>query len=147
MAPEYAMEGVFSTKSDVYSFGVLLLEVVTGIRRNSISQTMGFPSLTVYSWNMWKEAKTEELLDSCIINTSPVEVLLCVHVALLCVQENPDDRPLMSSVVFILENRITTLTTPSRPAYFARRSAEMANIRNDIRTSTNSFTVTEIEGR
>ena len=48
MAPEYAMEGVFSTKSDVYSFGVLLLEVVTGIRRNCNSQTMGFPSLTVY---------------------------------------------------------------------------------------------------
>ena len=48
MAPEYAMEGVFSTKSDVYSFGVLLLEVVTGIRRNSISQMMGYPSLTVY---------------------------------------------------------------------------------------------------
>jgi serine/threonine protein kinase len=48
MAPEYAMEGMFSTKSDVYSFGVLLLEVVTGIRRNSDIQTMGFPSLTVY---------------------------------------------------------------------------------------------------
>uniref|UniRef100_A0A8R7UIK1 Protein kinase domain-containing protein n=2 Tax=Triticum urartu TaxID=4572 RepID=A0A8R7UIK1_TRIUA len=48
MAPEYAMEGFFSTKSDVYSFGVLLLEVVTGIRRNCNSQTMGFPSLTVY---------------------------------------------------------------------------------------------------
>ncbi|XP_048527876.1 G-type lectin S-receptor-like serine/threonine-protein kinase RKS1 [Triticum urartu] len=62
MAPEYAMEGFFSTKSDVYSFGVLLLEVVTGIRRNCNSQTMGFPSLTVYSWNMWNEEKTEELL-------------------------------------------------------------------------------------
>jgi serine/threonine protein kinase len=48
MAPEYAMEGVFSTKSDVYSFGVLLLEVVTGIRRNSNIRTMGYPSLTVY---------------------------------------------------------------------------------------------------
>lgn len=30
MAPEYAMEGIFSEKSDVYSFGVLLLEIVTG---------------------------------------------------------------------------------------------------------------------
>uniref|UniRef100_A0A8R7UIK3 Protein kinase domain-containing protein n=2 Tax=Triticum urartu TaxID=4572 RepID=A0A8R7UIK3_TRIUA len=48
MAPEYAMQGFFSTKSDVYSFGVLILEIVTGIRRNSNSQTMGFPSLTVY---------------------------------------------------------------------------------------------------
>ncbi|KAF5183143.1 S-receptor-like serine/threonine-protein kinase, partial [Thalictrum thalictroides] len=30
MAPEYAMEGLFSVKSDVYSFGVLLLEIVSG---------------------------------------------------------------------------------------------------------------------
>ena len=34
MAPEYAMEGLFSIKSDVYSFGILLLEIVSG-KRNS----------------------------------------------------------------------------------------------------------------
>ncbi|MFS7916455.1 putative protein kinase RLK-Pelle-DLSV family [Helianthus anomalus] len=34
MAPEYAMEGLFSTKSDVYSFGVLLLEIVSGQQNN-----------------------------------------------------------------------------------------------------------------
>jgi len=148
MAPEYAMEGVFSTKSDVYSFGVLLLEVVTGTRRNSSSQTMSFPSLTVHAWNMWKEEKTWELADKCILNTcSPDEVLLCIHVGLLCVQENPDDRPLMSAVVFILENGSTTLPAPNRPAYFARRSAEMEQIRADIENSVNSFTLTEIEGR
>ncbi|KAF7074195.1 hypothetical protein CFC21_079101 [Triticum aestivum] len=148
MAPEYAMEGVFSTKSDVYSFGVLVLEVVTGIRRNSSNQTMGFPSLIVYSWNMWKEGKTEELPDSSIMDTCSLdEVLLCIHVALLCVQENPDDRPLMSLVVFILENGSTTLPAPSRPAYFARRSIEMLQIGDDIQNSVNSFTLTEIEGR
>ncbi|CAM0952887.1 unnamed protein product [Alopecurus aequalis] len=148
MAPEYAMEGVFSTKSDVYSFGVLLLEVVTGTRRNSNCRTMGFRGLTVYSWNMWKEEKTNELVDSCIMDTClPGEVLLCVHVALLCVQENPDDRPLMSSVVFVLENGSTTLPAPRHPAYFALPSIEMEQIRNNIQTSANSFTLTEIEGR
>ncbi|TYI04448.1 hypothetical protein ES332_A10G018300v1 [Gossypium tomentosum] len=30
MAPEYAMEGLFSIKSDVFSFGVLLLEIISG---------------------------------------------------------------------------------------------------------------------
>jgi serine/threonine protein kinase len=30
MAPEYAMQGVFSEKSDVFSYGVLVLEIVTG---------------------------------------------------------------------------------------------------------------------
>jgi hypothetical protein len=97
---------------------------------------------------MWKEDKTKELLDLCIMDTcSPDEVLLCVHVGLLCVQENPDDRPPMSSVVFVLENGSTTLPAPKRPAYFARRSAEMDQIRNDIQISANSFTLTEIEGR
>ncbi|VAH41780.1 unnamed protein product [Triticum turgidum subsp. durum] len=148
MAPEYAMEGLFSTKSDVYSFGVLLLEVVTGIRRSSNSQTMGFPSLTVYSWNMWNKGKTEDLPDSSIMdNCSPDEVLLCVHVALLCVQENPDDRPHMSFIVFLLENGSTSLPPPDCPAYFARQGAQMEQNRNDIPTLTNSFTLTEIEGR
>ena len=96
---------------------------------------------------MWKEEKTDELPDSCIIDTSPDEVLLCVQVALLCVQENPDDRPLMSSIVFVLENGSTTLAAPSRPANFARRIAEMDQMGNNMQTSANSLTLSEIEGR
>lgn len=34
MAPEYAMEGLFSIKSDVFSFGVLLLEIISGKKNN-----------------------------------------------------------------------------------------------------------------
>ena len=34
MAPEYAMEGVFSVKSDVFSFGVILLDIISG-KKNS----------------------------------------------------------------------------------------------------------------
>ena len=34
MAPEYAMEGVYSVKSNVFSFGVMLLEIISG-KRNS----------------------------------------------------------------------------------------------------------------
>uniref|UniRef100_I1QR28 Receptor-like serine/threonine-protein kinase n=2 Tax=Oryza glaberrima TaxID=4538 RepID=I1QR28_ORYGL len=149
MAPEYAMEGIFSTKSDVYSFGVLLLEVITGIRRSSTSNIMDFPNLIIYAWNMWKEGKTKDLADSSIIDSCLLdEVLLCIHVALLCVQENPNDRPLMSSTVFILENGSSTaLPAPSRPAYFAYRSDESEQSRENIQNSMNTFTLTNIEGR
>lgn len=30
MAPEYAVDGIFSVKSDVFSFGVLVLEILSG---------------------------------------------------------------------------------------------------------------------
>ncbi|KAJ0983517.1 hypothetical protein J5N97_011772 [Dioscorea zingiberensis] len=39
MAPEYALDGIFSVKSDVFSFGVLVLEIISGQRsRVSLSQ-------------------------------------------------------------------------------------------------------------
>ena len=97
---------------------------------------------------MWKEGQAQELLDSSIMDACSLdEVVLCIHLALLCVEENPDDRPLISYVVFVLENGSTTLPNPNRPAHFARRRIGMEQIREDIQTSANSFTLTEIEGR
>uniref|UniRef100_A0A0E0QUS7 non-specific serine/threonine protein kinase n=1 Tax=Oryza rufipogon TaxID=4529 RepID=A0A0E0QUS7_ORYRU len=150
MAPEYAMEGIFSTKSDVYSFGVLLLEIVTGIRRSSTSNIMNFPNLIVYSWNMWKEGKSKDLVDSSIMDSCLLhEVLLCIHVALLCVQESPDDRPLMSSIVFTLENgsSVALLPAPSCPGHFTQRSSEIEQMKDNTQNSMNTFTLTNIEGR
>lgn len=34
MAPEYAIDGLFSIKSDVFSFGIVILEIISG-RRNT----------------------------------------------------------------------------------------------------------------
>jgi hypothetical protein len=77
----------------------------------------------------------------------PDEILLCIQVALLCVQENPDDRPHMSSVVLSLENRSITLPKPNQPAYFAQRSNEMDQGRDNIYNSVNTLTITNVEAR
>uniref|UniRef100_A0A0E0EUL0 Receptor-like serine/threonine-protein kinase n=2 Tax=Oryza meridionalis TaxID=40149 RepID=A0A0E0EUL0_9ORYZ len=131
-------------------FGVLLLEIVTGIRRSSTSNIMNFPNLIVYSWNMWKEGKSKDLADSSIMDSGLLhEILLCIHVALLCVQESPDDRLLMSSVVFTLENGSSAalLPAPSCPGYFAQRSSEIEQMKDNTQNSVNTFTLTNIEGR
>jgi serine/threonine protein kinase len=48
MAPEYAMEGLFSVKSDVFSFGVILLEIISRKRNNRFYLTEHAPSLLAY---------------------------------------------------------------------------------------------------
>ena len=39
MAPEYALDGLFSIKSDVFSFGVVVLEIVSGKRNTGFYQS------------------------------------------------------------------------------------------------------------
>jgi len=48
MAPEYAMEGLYSVKSDVFGFGVLLLEIIHGKRNSGFYLSEHGQSLLVY---------------------------------------------------------------------------------------------------
>lgn len=100
------------------------------------------------AWNIWKEGNAKDLADSSIIDTCLLdEVMLCIHIALLCVQENPEDRPNMSFVVLTLENGSTILPMPNHPAYFPQRRNNMEQIRINICNSINKLTLTHIEGR
>ncbi|XP_070677648.1 cysteine-rich receptor-like protein kinase 25 isoform X2 [Malus domestica] len=77
MAPEYAMEGLYSVKSDVFSFGVLLLEIIMG-RRNFLGfhRTNCGPTLIGYAWQLWNETKGLELMDPLLKDScSPNEFL------------------------------------------------------------------------
>ncbi|KAI3765169.1 hypothetical protein L2E82_15196 [Cichorium intybus] len=116
MAPEYAMEGIFSTKSDVYSFGVLLLEIIHGRRNNGFFFQEHDETLLSYAWRMWKEGRGEDLIDKTLIKNCPLnQTLRWIQIALICVQEDPKDRPNMSLVVFMLEDQWSTLPDPSEP--------------------------------
>ncbi|RDY09719.1 Cysteine-rich receptor-like protein kinase 6, partial [Mucuna pruriens] len=98
MAPEYAMEGLYSVKSDVFSFGVLLLEIICGKRNSGFYLSEHGQSLLVYSWRLWCEGKSLELLDPILEKTYKAsEVMKCIHIGLLCVQEDAVDRPSMST--------------------------------------------------
>ncbi|KAM7490580.1 hypothetical protein LguiA_033501 [Lonicera macranthoides] len=123
MAPEYAMHGQFSVKSDVFSFGVLVLEMVSG-QRNCLRNGKNREDLLSYAWKNWKERGGKNLIDPILrSNSSPIhDIMRCIHIGLLCVQENPTDRPTMASIVLMLSSFSLSLPVPSEPAFFMHSS-------------------------
>ncbi|KAL7244065.1 hypothetical protein ACSBR1_016319 [Camellia fascicularis] len=118
MAPEFAMEGLYSVKSDVFSFGVLLIEIITGRRNATFHLTKCAPSLIAFVWQLWNEGKGLEMIDPLLMESCDLdEFLRYMHIGLLCVQEDAYDRPTMSSVVVMLKSEAVTLSQPERPAF------------------------------
>ncbi|WVZ57889.1 hypothetical protein U9M48_008224 [Paspalum notatum var. saurae] len=120
MAPEYASEGIFSIKSDVFSFGVLVLEILSGKRNSGSHQCGDFVNFIGYAWQLWEERRWIDLVDASLLpNIHSEEMMRCINIALLCVQENATDRPTMADVVAMLSAETTTaLAEPKQPAYF-----------------------------
>ncbi|XP_031093454.1 G-type lectin S-receptor-like serine/threonine-protein kinase At1g11300 [Ipomoea triloba] len=148
MAPEYAMDGRFSEKSDVYSFGVLLLEIVSGRKNSGFYHDEFAISLPAHAWKMWNEERAEEVVDPRIYDRRfEMNMKRCVHVGLLCVQEYPEDRPNVSTVLSMLSSEIAELPGPNQPAFIGRKSCPDTDSSKQSNLSVNSTTITVIEGR
>ncbi|KAK4286002.1 hypothetical protein QN277_002620 [Acacia crassicarpa] len=127
MSPEYVMHGDFSIKSDVFSFGVILLEIISGKKNRGFSDLENYLNLLGYAWRLWREGMALELMDQALGERfNPSEVIQCIQVGLLCVQQRPEDRPDMSSVVLML-NGEKSLPDPHVPAYYIERKIPEAD--------------------
>ncbi|TVU19884.1 hypothetical protein EJB05_36063, partial [Eragrostis curvula] len=146
MAPEYVYQGIFSTKSDVFSYGVLVLEIITGRRpyedllkfvswNHRIRTRYNIQSVLLAScrngeltpimhgwygqvWRHWSKANMQPLLDGCPPNDhGKQEMLRCIHIGLLCVQDDPQLRPRMASIVLMLNSHSVALAVPTEPVF------------------------------
>ncbi|KAL4366613.1 hypothetical protein GQ457_05G030220 [Hibiscus cannabinus] len=150
MAPEYAMQGQFSMKSDVFSFGVLILEIISGKKNSSFYDSESAEDLISHSWKLWREGTPLEMMDPNIgTNYSRNEVARCIHVGLLCVQEDPTKRPMMTTVVLMLESYSVSLPQPQSPASFLCRGNELSpqGGKGLGELSNNEVSITELEPR
>ncbi|KAL8467903.1 hypothetical protein ACS0TY_031230 [Phlomoides rotata] len=150
MAPEYAIEGRFSEKSDVFSFGILVLEIATGRKNTGFYHQDGHSNLTGYVWKLWTEDNVSSSIDPRISSSEyQAEVIRCIHIGLLCVQELPRDRPSVSAVLSMLSSEIADLPNPKRSAFTMKSSHSDVGTTSTQKSSCslNNVTITMVDGR
>ncbi|KAK7357536.1 hypothetical protein VNO80_16825 [Phaseolus coccineus] len=150
MSPEYAMLGQFSEKSDVFSFGIIVLEIITSKKnaRSYESHNME-EGLMTYVWRHWKNETPMSILDPNMKEKYyETEVIRCIQIGLLCVQENPNIRPTMATVVSYLNNHSLELPSPQEPAFFLhgvdKRAMQQGSSSTISANSSMPFSVNEM---
>jgi hypothetical protein len=74
------------------------------------------------AYQLWKEDEWLEFIDPSLDDScSSYKLRRCMQVALLCVQENPVDRPSMLEVSSMLKNETGAITNPKKPAFSIQR--------------------------
>jgi hypothetical protein len=77
------------------------------------------------AWKLWRDGTPLDLLDPTLGGSYlRNEVINCLHIGLLCVQDDPIDRPTMASIVLMLNSSSVTLPAPQQPAYFFSSATE-----------------------
>ncbi|PON53003.1 Tyrosine-protein kinase [Parasponia andersonii] len=129
---------------------IFVLEIVSG-RRNR-----GFPGenhgliLIGHAWTLLKEGRPLELRENCLISSydNLNEVLRCIHIGLLCVQQDPVDRPSMCLIILMLDSEIE-LPQPKLPGYFVEMDLTKGDYSSSKpeSSSTNDLSVTIPDAR
>ncbi|KAL3009348.1 hypothetical protein AAZX31_07G078700 [Glycine max] len=135
IAPEYGGGGQLSEKCDVYSFGVLLLVLVAGRRPLQVtaSPISEFERANLISWarQLAHNGRLLDLVDTSIHSLDKEQALLCVTIALLCLQRSPGKRPSMKEVVGMLSGEaepphLPFEFSPSPPSNFPFKARKKA---------------------
>ena len=102
------------------------------------------------AWKNWREGTISNLIDPTLSDSPITEILRCIHIGLLCVQENVDDRPNMASVGLMMNSNSIALPLPTQSASFVRTNVIPATLLqqdNGSNITENKVSITEIYPR
>jgi hypothetical protein len=104
----------------------------------------------IQAWELWKAGTSFEMMDPILREScSKDQVLRCINVGLLCVEDSAIDRPTMSDVVSMLTSE-AQLPLPKQRAFSNPRTAiddAAMSLRNPESSSRNYLSTSIMYGR
>ncbi|XP_073129430.1 putative wall-associated receptor kinase-like 11 isoform X2 [Henckelia pumila] len=126
--PEYFQTSKFTEKSDVYSFGVILVELLTGQKPLSTSETEEERSSVKRFILTMEENKLQTVLDPKILDQGITDEQLSVaNLALRCLNLHGKKRPSMRDVASELES----INTRENPSFVELEDQEMMGVETE----------------
>lgn len=100
------------------------------------------------AWMLWNRRQPLEILDPTVQEPSyGNQVIRCIHVALLCVQQFPGDRPKMSTVYAMLSYDNMELPEPKEPGFCKESYTKKFDTSASNSSTVNDVTMTTMGGR
>ncbi|KAF2610475.1 hypothetical protein F2Q70_00009216 [Brassica cretica] len=137
----------------IVSTGIFIALLALGLfvfkRRQS------YNTLNREAWRLWRKGSALELLDPAFGQRyQSEEVRRCIHIALLCVQKDSGDRPMMSKIILLLSSSKITLQRPHAPGFYFQSSMDqdleaegLDSFGKQIHCSVNDASITELDPR
>lgn len=101
------------------------------------------------AYGLWKKGEGREFIDSSLDDSSSAwKLMRCMQVALLCIQENPVDRPTMLEILMMLKNETADIKTPKKPAFSVQREDDESEDILEVKIcSVDDATITQLGPR
>ncbi|KAL0727224.1 hypothetical protein Bca4012_023317 [Brassica carinata] len=104
------------------------------------------------AWRLWRNEKPLDLIAPVIRHNFQMnKVIRCIHIGLLCVQEDPVNRPTLSTIVMMLSSNTVTIPVPKQPKFFAQSrpkkdltDSEQSTRSNSVPWSIDDASITEL---
>ncbi|PKA52385.1 Cysteine-rich receptor-like protein kinase 8 [Apostasia shenzhenica] len=125
-------ENIGSAENFLFNLGTIRTATSNFSEENELGKGGFGPVYKV--WHHWDQKMTLQIVDECLEDEyNATEALRCIQIGLLCVQNEPSQRPSMASVMLMFSSYSSSLPVPLMPGFYIRGAFS-----NEIKSQTSA---------
>ncbi|XP_043692994.1 salt tolerance receptor-like cytoplasmic kinase 1 [Telopea speciosissima] len=128
MDPHYLKTGIMTKKNDVYSYGVIILELLTGLEAFCSEKEQLL--ISIAGPVLQDPNKVLEMMDSHLgSHFDAEEAIAMANIAAICLGKNPTQRPSMTENLYIMKEKIQSISFVSAVEGFKETTMNQRKLR------------------